>query len=135
MAGAFAADPDGPASATADPVVVTATRTPDSLSSVIRPFELITGEVIDSSGQQTLTELLQSQASVEIAANGGAGQTSGVFLRGANTSHTLVLLDGMRVNNAAGGTVPFENLPASQFGRMEIVPGPLSSLYGSDALG
>jgi len=135
MAGAFAADPDGPASTTADPVVVTATRTPESLSSVIRPVELITGEVIDSSGQQTLTELLQSQASVEIAANGGAGQTSGVFLRGANTSHTLVLLDGMRVNNAAGGTVPFENLPASQFGPMEIVPGPLSSLYGSDALG
>ena len=134
-ASAAAADPDSLDSATADPVVVTATRTPENLSSSIRPVELITGEVIESSGQQTLTELLQSQASVEIAANGGAGQTSGVFLRGANTSHTLVLLDGMRVNNAAGGTVPFENLPASQFARMEIVPGPLSSLYGSDALG
>jgi vitamin B12 transporter len=135
VANAYAADPDGPDGTTADPVIVTATRTPESLSSAIRPVELVTREVLDRTGQNTLTELLQSQASVEIAANGGAGQPSGVFLRGANTSHTLVLLDGIRVNNAAGGTTPFENLQASQIARMEIVPGPLSSLYGSDALG
>lgn len=134
-ASALAAGPDRPESTSADPVVVTATRTPESYSATIRPVELITGGVIDRSGQNSLTELLQQQAGVEIAANGGAGQTSSVFLRGANSSHTLVLLDGIRVNNAAGGTTPFENLPPSQFARVEIVPGPMSSLYGSDALG
>jgi vitamin B12 transporter len=58
-----------------------------------------------------LTQVLQQQANVEITANGGPGQTSGIFLRGANSSHTLVLLDGIRVANAAGGTTPWENLP------------------------
>ena len=46
-----------------------------------------------------------------------------------------MLLDGIRLNNPAGGTTPFENLPPSQIARVEIVPGPMSSLYGSDALG
>ncbi len=134
-ASALAADPESPASATADPVVVTATRTPEPLSATIRPVELIPAEVIQRSGQDTLTEMLQQQANVEITSNGGPGQTSGIFLRGANSSHTLVLLDGIRLNNAAGGTTAFENLPPSQIARVEVVPGPMSSLYGSDALG
>ena len=113
---------------------MTATRTPEPLSATIRPVELIP-EVIQRSGQDSFTELLQQQANVQTSSNGGPGQTSGVFLRGANSSHTLVLLDGIRLNNAAGGTVPFENLPLSQISRVEVVPGPLSSLYGSDALG
>ena len=115
--------------------MVTATRTPEPLSATIRPVELIPAEVIQRSGQDSFTELLQQQANVEITANGGPGQTSSIFLRGANSSHTLVLLDGIRLNNAAGGTTPFENLPPSQIARVEIVPGPMSSLYGSDALG
>ena len=134
-ASARAAEPESPASATADPVVVTATRTPEPLSATIRPVELIPAEVIQRSGQDSFTELLQQQANVEITSNGGPGQTSGIFLRGANSSHTLVLLDGIRLNNAAGGTTAFENLPPSQIARVEVVPGPMSSLYGSDALG
>ena len=134
-ASARAAEPESPASATADPVVVTATRTPEPLSATIRPVELIPAEIIQRSGQDSFTELLQQQANVEITSNGGPGQTSGIFLRGANSSHTLVLLDGIRLNNAAGGTTAFENLPPSQIARVEVVPGPMSSLYGSDALG
>ena len=132
---ALAAEPQRYEDATADPVVVTATRTPEPLSSVIQPVELITEQQIEQAGQDTLTELLQSLASVEIAANGGFGQPSSVFLRGANSSHTLVLLDGIRLNNASLGTTPFENLPSTQFSRIEVVPGPMSSLYGSDAIG
>jgi len=131
---AFAVEPDR-ATALTEPVFVTATRTPETLPSIIRPVELITEQVIERSGQDTLTELLQQQANVQITANGGPGQTSNVFLRGANSTHTLVLLDGIRLNNAAGGTTPFENLPPSQIARVEIVPGPMSSLYGSEALG
>ncbi len=134
-ASALAAEPASTDSTTADPIVVTATRTPEPISATIRPVELIPADVIQRSGQNSFTELLQQQANVEITANGGPGQTSGIFLRGANSSHTLVLLDGIRLNNAAGGTTPFENLPPSQIARVEVVPGPMSSLYGSDALG
>jgi vitamin B12 transporter len=56
-------------------------------------------------------------------------------MRGSNSSHTLVLIDGIRANNAAGGAAPFENMPTPQFARIELVPGPFSGLYGSDALG
>jgi vitamin B12 transporter len=134
-AGVRADEPERSEGTKVDPVVVTATRTPEPLSSIIQPIELITEHQIQQAGQQTLTGLLQSQANVEIAANGGFGQTSSVFMRGANSSHTLVLIDGIRVNNAAGGTVPFENMPTPQFSRIELVPGPFSGLYGSDALG
>lgn len=135
LAAAGASADDASERAVADPIVVTATRTPEPLSTVVRPVEIIPGPVFDAAGQDTLTELLQSRANVQIAATGGAGQPSSVFIRGANSNHTLVLLDGIRINNAAGGTVPFENLRNEQFARAEVVPGPLSSLYGSDALG
>jgi vitamin B12 transporter len=131
----LADEPERSEGAKVDPVVVTATRTPEPLSSVIQPIELITEPEIQQAGQDTLTGLLQTLANVEISANGGFGQTSGVFMRGSNSSHTLVLIDGIRVNNAAGGTAPFENMPTPQFARIELVPGPFSGLYGSDALG
>jgi len=132
---ALADETDQPEGTKVDPVVVTATRTPEPLSSVIQPIELITEREIQQAGQDTMTGLLQQQANVEIAANGGFGQTSSVFMRGANSSHTLVLIDGVRVNNAAGGAAPFENFPTPQFSRIELVPGPFSGLYGSDAIG
>ena len=132
---ALADEPVQSEGAKVDPIVVTATRTPEPLSSIIQPIELITEPQIQRAGQQTTTELLQSQANVEITATGGAGTTSGVFLRGANPGHTLLLIDGIRVNNAGLGTIPFENLPTPQFARIEVLPGPFSGLYGSDALG
>jgi vitamin B12 transporter len=137
--GIAAAEPDLPEAdapgTTTTPVFVTATRTPESLPSLIRPVELIEQDTIERSGQDTLVELLQQQANVQAVTAGGPGQPSNVFLRGANSAHTLVLLDGIRINSAAGGTAPFANLPPSQFARMELVPGPMSSLYGSEALG
>jgi vitamin B12 transporter len=118
-----------------EPVVVTATRTEQTLHESIRPVALIQQEEIAQSGQNTLTELLQARAGVEMAQSGGYGQPSSVFIRGANSSQTLVLLDGIRLNNAIDGRGPFQNLLASPFSRIEVVPGPLSSLYGSEAIG
>ncbi len=132
---ALADEPQGSEGVKVEPVVVTATRTPEPLSSVIQPIELITEREIQQAGQDSLTGLLQQQANVEIAATGGFGQPSSVFMRGSNSSHTLVLIDGIRANNAAGGAAPFENMPTPQFARIELVPGPFSGLYGSDALG
>ncbi len=118
-----------------DAVVVTATRFPQARSQTLQPVNIITAEDIARSGQQTLVEVLQTLGGVEIASNGGFGQTSSVFMRGANSNHTLVLVDGMRVNSATLGATALENIPLNQIERIEVVPGQLSSLYGADAMG
>jgi len=116
-------------------IVVTATRIPQKASQSLQPVTVITADEIAESGQQTLVEVLQSRAGLEIASTGGFGQPSSVFIRGANSGHTLVLIDGLRINSATTGTTAFENIPLNQIERIEIVPGPLSSLYGSEAIG
>jgi vitamin B12 transporter len=115
--------------------VVTATRLPQPRSQTLQPVTIITSQDIAQAGQQTLVEVLQSLGGVEIASNGGFGQPSSVFMRGANSGHTLVLVDGMRIGSATLGTTALENIPLSQIERIEVVPGQLSSLYGSDAIG
>src|SRR6266568_880970 len=117
-----------------DAVVVTATRFPQARSQTLQPVKIITAEDIARSGQQTLVEVLQTLGGVEIASNGGFGQTSSVFMRGANSNQTLVLVDGMRINSATAGTTALENIPLNQIERVEVVPGQLSSLYGADAM-
>ncbi len=125
---AFAQEPE-------DAVVVTATRMPQTSSETLQPVKVITAEDIARGGQQTTVEVLQILGGVEITSNGGFGQVSGVFMRGANGNHTLVLVDGMRINSATTGTTALENIPLNQIERIEVVPGQLSSLYGSDAIG
>jgi vitamin B12 transporter len=116
-------------------VIVTATRLPQYQTQALRPATVITAKEIQQAGQQSLVEVLQSLGGVEISSNGGLGQPTSVFMRGANSAHTLVLVDGMRVNSATTGTTAFEHIPVNQIERIEIVPGPLSGLYGSDAIG
>jgi vitamin B12 transporter len=118
-----------------DAVVVTASRFPQARSQTLQPVTVITAEEIARSGQQTLVEVLQALGGVEVVSNGGFGQPTAVFMRGANAGHTLVLVDGMRIGSATTGTTALENLPLSQIERIEVVPGQLSSLYGSDAIG
>ncbi len=118
-----------------DAVVVTATRFPQARSQTLQPVNIITAEDIARSGQQTLVEVLQTLGGVEIASTGGFGQPSSVFMRGANSNQTLVLVDGMRINSATAGTTALENIPLNQIERVEVVPGQLSSLYGADAMG
>jgi len=116
-------------------VVVTAARLPQGRSQTLQPVKIITAEDIAQSGQQTVVEILQTLGGVEIVSNGGFGQPSSVFMRGANSGHTLVLVDGMRIGSATLGTTALENIPLGQIERIEVVPGELSSLYGSDAIG
>ena len=116
-------------------IIVTASRTPQKLSDTLQAVTVISAKDIAESGQHSLTEVLQTLGGVEITSNGGLGQTSNVFMRGANSAHTLVLIDGIRLASATAGTTAFENIPIAQVERIEIVPGPLSGLYGSDAIG
>lgn len=116
-------------------IFVTATRTSQPLGASLGQASVITRDEIERSGAESLVELLQTRANVEIRATGGAGQPAGVFMRGANTSHTLVLVDGLRFGSSTLGTTALENIPLALIERIEIVKGPFSSLYGSDAIG
>src|ERR1700694_2991021 len=118
-----------------DPIIVTATRTPQKVADLLADVRVIDAEDIAEAGTQTLTELLQAKGGVEISANGGPGQVSGVFIRGTNTNHVVVLIDGVRINSATTGTNALENIPLEQIERIEILRGPASSLYGADAIG
>jgi len=120
---------------TVEPVVVTATRIPQKLSETSQQAVVITREEIVGSGHLSLVELLQVRGGVEITNSGGLGQPSAVSLRGAEPRHTMVLIDGLRMGSATAGGTAFENIPLNQIERIEIVPGPLSSVYGSDAIG
>src|SRR5882672_538314 len=120
---------------TGEEVVVTATRLPQKLSDSSQRVTVITAEEIAAGGYPSLVELLQARAGVEITTSGGSGQPSAVFIRGAEARHTLVLIDGQRIGSATNGGTAYENIPLSQIERIEIVPGPLSSVYGSDAIG
>ena len=86
-------------------------------------------------GRSASAELLQRHAGAELSANGGPGQVSGIFLRGTNTNHVVLLIDGVRVNSATTGTNALEHVPLSQIERIEVLRGPASSLYGADAIG
>ncbi|MGH8681755.1 MAG: TonB-dependent receptor domain-containing protein [Burkholderiales bacterium] len=118
-----------------DAVVVTATRIPTRVSAVVSDVSVITREEIEQAGVSSLAEILQAQPGVEITQNGGLGTASSVFLRGTSPTQVLVLVDGLRVGSATTGTTAFQDITPSQIERIEIVRGPMSSLYGADAMG
>ncbi len=120
---------------TIDNVVVTASRIEQPRESVIADVTIINKDEIERAGQSSLVELLQLQPAVEISNNGGAGKTSNIFLRGASSNQTLILIDGLRIQSATTGTTTLENLSLAQIDRIEILRGPATSLYGQDAIG
>ncbi|MGE5090385.1 MAG: TonB-dependent receptor domain-containing protein [Candidatus Levyibacteriota bacterium] len=118
-----------------EPVVVTAARGPQPIVDLVADVTVIGPDEIQQSGMDSLASLLQRQPGVEIVRNGGPGATSGIFLRGANASQTLVLIDGMRVSSSSSGATALEAIPLDQIDHIEILRGPASSLYGADAIG
>ena len=118
-----------------EPVLVTATRTPQKASDVISDNVTISAEDIALSGQTSLVELLQKQRGIEISTNGGPGTTASVFMRGAANNQNIVLIDGVRVGSSTTGGATWSSIPLSQIDHIEIVYGPLSSFYGADAIG
>jgi vitamin B12 transporter len=118
-----------------DPVSVTATRGLQPAVDLLADVTVIGQDEIARSGVQSLAELLQRQPGVEIVQNGGPGSVSGVFLRGANTGQTLVLVDGVRIASSSTGATSLEAIPLDQIEHIEVLRGPASSLYGADAIG
>jgi vitamin B12 transporter len=121
--------------ASLQPITVTATRTSVPLDEALASVTLLTREDIRQSQALSVQDLFDGVAGVEITNNGGLGKASSVFLRGANADQVLVLVDGVRMGSATLGTTLFQYLPVDQISRIEIVRGPLSSLYGSEAMG
>lgn len=118
-----------------DKVVVTATRTAQTADETLASVSVITREEIERSQFTSVAELLRSTPGITLTNSGGIGKSTGVFLRGTSTKDLLVLVDGVRVGSATLGQVSFEELNLSQVERIEVVRGPRSSLYGSDAAG
>ncbi|MGX8884234.1 TonB-dependent receptor domain-containing protein [Methylovorus sp. SPW-M1] len=123
------------ADTTLSDIVVTAARTEQKVSDALGDISVITQDQIQKAGQTTLVQLLAMQPGVQIVQNGGTGKSADIFIRGANATHTLVLIDGLRVSSATTGTTALENIPLDQIERVEILRGPASSLYGADAIG
>lgn len=117
------------------PLFVTALRAEQPLTDLLADVTVIGPEEIARAGPGGLAALLQRQPGVEIVSNGGPASTSGVFLRGANSGQTLVLIDGLRVGSSTSGTAALEAIPLEQIDHVEILRGPASSLYGADAVG
>ncbi len=116
------------------PVVVTATRTAQTVDESLASVTVITREDIDNSQALTIPDILRGVPGLDITM-GGLGKTASVFMRGTESDHVLVLVDGVKIGSATTGSVAFEHLPLSQIERIEIVRGPRSSLYGSEAIG
>ncbi|MCE5232609.1 MAG: TonB-dependent receptor [Mizugakiibacter sp.] len=116
-------------------VVVTASRVATTVDAALADVSVITRADIEASGAPDLYDLLRMQAGVDIARAGGPGQQAAVFLRGTNSNHVLVLVDGVRVASANTGGLDWSQLPLHAIERVEIVRGPRASYWGSDAIG
>ncbi len=118
-----------------NPVIITATRTAQTVDASLSAVTVITAADIARLQPQSLTDLFAGLPGISISNNGGQGKITSVFLRGTSASELLVMIDGIKVGSATAGTTPFEQIPVDQIERIEIVRGPRSSLYGSDAIG
>ena len=116
-------------------IVVTATRTAQTEDATLAPVTVITRAEIELLQPSSLQDLLNDTPGMAIANQGGPGKQTSMFLRGTDSDQVLVLVDGIRVGNATSGTAPIQDIPVDQIQRIEIVRGPFSSLYGSEAIG
>lgn len=117
------------------PVTVIASREPLPLDQVTSDVVVIDEPRIRDSSADSLEDLLRREAGVQLSRSGGPGHAAGILLRGASTSSTLVLVDGVRVGSATLAQVEFESMSLAQIERIEVLRGPGSSLYGADAVG
>jgi vitamin B12 transporter len=118
-----------------EPIVVTAQRAPQALADALPQTTLFTRADIENSNATDLPGLLALAPGAQIVRNGGPGATASLFLRGAQSTQSLVLIDGVRVDSASLGQAQIAQLPLDQIERVEIVNGNVSSLYGSGAIG
>ncbi|GAA4649506.1 TonB-dependent vitamin B12 receptor [Kistimonas scapharcae] len=118
-----------------DNVVVTASRTAQTIDETLAPVTVISRKDIEQSQASSVPELLKRVPGMQVSTSGGAGSTTSIYLRGTKTAQTLVLLDGHRIDSATSGSASLQIIDPDMIERIEVVRGPRSSLYGADAVG
>ena len=117
-------------------IVITANPYNQSADEIMSTVSIISRIDIDRIQPKSVAQLLQTTAGIDIASNGGPGQNTSVFVRGTNSTHTLFLVDGVRIDTVTGsGGATVSDIPTYQIERIEIVKGPRAAMYGSDAVG
>lgn len=116
-------------------IVITATRTATRADALTADVVTIDAEAVARSGARTLSEVLSREAGLQTSSNGGLGKQSSLFVRGTESRHVLLLVDGVRVGSSTSGQPSLDNLPLDAIERIEVLKGPASALYGSDAVG
>ena len=117
------------------PIIVTATRTAQTVDDSLASVTVITREDIEKLQAKDLRAVLSGIVGIDISNAGGFGKQTSLYMRGTNTGHTLVLIDGVQIGSATLGQVAYQDIPVEQIERIEIVRGPRASLYGSEAIG
>ncbi|MEJ2553674.1 MAG: TonB-dependent receptor [Gammaproteobacteria bacterium] len=117
------------------PIIVTATRTAQIADESLAPVIVIDRAQIVRSQAVDIAGLLREHAGLDIGRNGGPGQPTSLFIRGTESNHVLVMVDGVKINPATIGGAPLQNIDPDLIQRIEIVKGPRSALYGSEAVG
>jgi vitamin B12 transporter len=130
----------GSAHAQAEPTpdfVVTATRTPQAVSRAGSAITVITADEIAKESPKSIADVLRRSPGLSVTESGGPGSATTVRIRGAESRHTMVLIDGIRVNDPSQGSGEFDfaSLVPTEIERIEVLRGPQSALYGSDAIG
>lgn len=120
-----------------DGVTVTANRVEQSTDRVGDSVTVLTAEAVRDSQASAVADLLAKTPGITVARNGGFGSTTALRIRGAETDQTVVLIDGVKLNDpsAASGGFNFANLLTTDYARIEILRGPQSTLWGSQAIG
>lgn len=134
LSAAVSAFAQSPAPVTLAPTVVTATRIEQPLSDLVADVSILDREAIERSGALAVPDLLARLPGVEFARNGGPGNSTSVFIRGAEARFTAVYVDGVRVDSQSTGGALWEQIPLAQIERIEVLRGPAAAVYGSDAL-
>jgi len=116
-------------------VLVTASRTAQTQEQTLSAVTVIDRADIERLQPSSVADLLRGTPGVSIANNGGPGKATSVFMRGTESDHVLVMIDGIKIGSATLGTAALQDIPIEEIERIEIVRGPFSSLYGSEAIG
>ena len=116
-------------------IVVTATRTVQRADAVVGDVTVIDAGTLQAFNGRSLSEVLTRVAGVQMSSNGGLGKSSSIYIRGTENRHVLLLVDGMRYGSSTSGTPNLDTIPLEMIERIEVLKGPASALYGSDAVG
>ena len=117
-----------------DEIVVTATRMEEPVGETTSGVTLITREDIQKMNVEFVPDVFRKLPGLHVIQNGGTGKVASVLLRGGSSSHTLVMIDGIRVNSTTTGSFDFSGITVADIERIEIVKGPQSTIYGSEAM-